>query len=144
MLVIVLSAMGATRMVLMLLVAVSVVLVILVVLERQTQPLGHAVCLVTAWPPIHHDIMAVLPVALIEHAELLRRLPSWRSRGRGCVGVIEGYAGASGCRRSHSTGEVAYVLWIEGLAGSPLVDRVLGHLREQRRKRRVSEAAAGA
>jgi hypothetical protein len=79
-LVIVLSSVGAASMFLVLLVAVPMVLVILVVLKRLAQVHLHAIALM-ACPAIHYDIVALVPVALVEHAELLRGLPPGRSRG---------------------------------------------------------------
>jgi hypothetical protein len=64
---------------LMLLVAMSVVLVVLIVLKRLPQIHLHPKALM-APPPIHHHIVALVPMALVEHAELLRRLPPRRSR----------------------------------------------------------------
>jgi hypothetical protein len=86
--------MGAACVFLVLLVTVAVVLVILIVLKRLAQVHLHAVGLV-ARAPIH-DIVALVPVRLIEHGELLWRLAPWRSRGRGSVGVVERYSGGGG------------------------------------------------
>lgn len=71
---VVLAAMGSARMFLMLLVTVPVVLVVLVVLEGFAKAHLHSVTLV-ACPPIQHRIMALVTMALVEHGELLRRLP---------------------------------------------------------------------
>jgi len=138
-LMVVLSAMGTARMVLMLLVVLSMVLMVLVVREGLVGQVHlHRVILVRV-APIHHDMLGLVTMLLVEHAELLRGLlASRRSRRRGGVGVAEGDAGG-GRGRPDATGEVSYivcVLRIECLAGSPLVDRVFGHLRERRRRRR--------
>ena len=61
-------------MILVLLMSMSMLLlVILVVLERLAQVHLHPVSLVIR-AAIHHDIVALVAVALVEHAELLRRL----------------------------------------------------------------------
>ena len=124
-----------SRNVMVLLVVLVLMLVVLVVLKGFPQVhLLHKVLVPSS--PVHHNVLALVPMGVVEHAELLRRrLAPGRSRWRGGVGVGERYAGAR-CGRPHSAGEVAYilcVLWIEGIAGSPGVDRVLGHLRESRR-----------
>lgn len=135
MLVVVLAAMVDTGLLLMVLVVLVMVLIVLIVLKRLAEIHLHGVVLLAA-PAIHHDVVGLVPVALIEHAELLRRRPDGGSRGGGSIGVTEGYAAASS-GRPHSVGEISYalcVLRVEGLASSPLVDRVLGHLRELRRE----------
>lgn len=131
MLVVVLASMGGSTMFLMLLVRMTVVLVILIVLKWLAQIHLHRISLM-ARPAVHHDAVALVAVGLIVHAVCLGGLRPWRPRRRRCV-VAEGYATTS-CRRPHSTGEVAgvevglCVLRIEGLASSPLVGRVFGHL----------------
>lgn len=78
MLVVVLPSVGTAGVFLVLLVAVAMVLVILVVLERLPQVHLHAICLV-AGAPIHHDVVALVPMALVEHGKLLGRLAARRS-----------------------------------------------------------------
>jgi len=51
------------------------ILVALIMLERLAQIHLHSVALMTL-PSIHHDIVALVPMALVEHTELLRGLPS--------------------------------------------------------------------
>lgn len=146
-LVVVLAAMIIRGYLLVLLVVLMLVLmlVVLIVLEGLAEIHLHRIILLPC-PPVHHDIMGLVPMTLVEHAELLRRLAPGRSRWRGSIGVVEGDAGASD-GRAHPTGKVSYVLSllrVEGLAGSPLVDRVLGHLRiVGRAVSRVPGAAAG-
>jgi hypothetical protein len=84
-----------------------------------------------ASPAVHHNIVALVPVALVEHAELLRRLRPRRACRGGCIWV-ERYAPASSRRphtRTQISVEVLRVVRVEGLAGSPLVSRVFGHQR---------------
>ena len=59
---------------LMLLVTVPVVLVVLVVLEGFAKAHLHPITLV-ACPPIQHRVVALMTMALVEHGELLGRLP---------------------------------------------------------------------
>lgn len=133
MLVVVLTTVGAAGMLLVLLVAVSVMLVVLVVLEGLAQVHLHEALLVPR-AAVHHDIVALVRVALVEHPVLLRRLRPWGSRRGGCVG-IEGSSVIRGWR-AHPGGKVAVevlgVVRIEGLAGSPLVSRIVGHQRVSR------------
>jgi hypothetical protein len=81
--------------VLVLLVMLVLILVVLIVLKRLPKVhVLHEVLL--ACSPIHHHVVALMPMGLVEHAELLRRrLAPRRSRWRGGVGVGERYAGAS-------------------------------------------------
>lgn len=122
-----------------------VLMMVLVMLEGLAEIHLHGIILLPC-SPVHHDIVGLVPVGLVEHAELLRRRPPRRSRRRRCVGIVERYSATNG-GRSHSVGEVSYVLcvlWVKGLAGPSLVDRVLGHLREsQCGIMRVPGAAAG-
>jgi hypothetical protein len=134
MLVIELVAMSATSMFLVLLMPMRVMLVTLGVLEWLAQVHLH-ICPMGA-SAVHHDIVALVRVVLIEHSELLRRLWPRRSRWGGCV-WIERDTAASG-RRADTGGMVAVeclrVMWVKGLAGSPLVCGVVGHQRVSRRK----------
>lgn|SRR5690242_9350324 len=137
MLVVVLSTMGAASVVLVLLVVLSMVLMILGVWKGLAGQIHlHGVVLVGV-APVHHDMLGLMTMLLVEHAELLGGLlASGRSRRGGGVGVTEGNAGGGG-GRPYAAGEVSNiccVLRIECLAGSPLVDRILGHLRESRRR----------
>lgn len=136
MLVVVLATMGDTGVFLVLLVCMPVMLVTLVVLlllERLAQVHLHVapVCA----PAIHHDIVSLVRVVLIEHSELLGRLRAGRSRRGGGVWV-EGCSSARG-RRANAGGvvavEVLVVVWVVGLARSPLVSRVVGHQRVSHR-----------
>jgi hypothetical protein len=81
--------------VLVLLVMLVLILVVLIVLKRLPKVhVLHEVLL--ACSPVHHHVVALMPMGLVEHAELLRRrLAPRRSRWRGGVGVGERYAGAS-------------------------------------------------
>jgi hypothetical protein len=123
--------------VLMLAMVLAMVLVILVVRESLAGQVHlHGVALVGI-APVHHDMLGLVTMLLVEHAELLGGLlASGRSRGRGGVGVTERDAGGGG-GRPYAAGEVSNVccvLRIECLTGSPLVDRIFGHLRESRRR----------
>jgi hypothetical protein len=66
--------------VLVLLVVLMLVLVVLVVLKRLPKVhVLHEVLLPSS--PVHHDVVALMPMGLVEHAELLgRRLAPRRSR----------------------------------------------------------------
>jgi hypothetical protein len=81
--------------ILVLLVMLVLILVVLIVLKGLPKVhVLHEVLL--ACSPVHHDVVALMPMGLVEHAELLRRrLAPGRSRRRGGVRVGEGYAGAS-------------------------------------------------
>jgi hypothetical protein len=95
-LVVELATMGTAGVFLVLLVAVAMVLVVLAVLEGLAQVHLHGIALVAS-APVHHDIVGLVPVALVEHAELLGgRLSRGRWRWGRSVGVVEGDAGASG------------------------------------------------
>lgn len=135
-LVVVLSHMAVPSKILMLLVMLMLMLVVLIVLKRLAKAHLHSSIVLLPCPPVHHNVVALVPMALVEHTELLRRrLAPRRSSWRRGIGVIEGDAGAS-CGGSRAGGKVSCVLsvsWKKGLAGSPGVYRVLGHLREFRR-----------
>ena len=138
-LVIVLSAVCATSVVLVLLVVLSMMLMVLVVREGLAGQVHlHRVVLVGV-APVHHDMLGLVTMLLVEHAELLGGLlASGRACGRGGFGVAKRDPGSVG-GRPHAAGEgsnVCCVLRIESLAGSPLVDRIIGHLRESRRRER--------
>ena len=134
---VVLSAVSTTSVVLVLLVVLSMMLMILAVGEGLAGQIHlHRVVLVGI-APVHHDMLGLVTMLLVEHAELLGGLlASGRARGRGGFGVTEGNPGGGG-GRPHAAWEVSNVcrvLRIECLAGSPLVDRIIGHLRESRRR----------
>lgn len=74
MLVPVLAAMIVPRHFLVGLVVLMLMLMMLIMLERLAQVHLHGVVLL-ACSPVHHDIVGLMAMALIEHAELLRRLP---------------------------------------------------------------------
>ena len=97
MLVVVLSAMGAASMVLVLLVVLSMMLMILIMWECLAGQVHlHRIVLVGV-APIHHHMLGLVTMLLVEHAELLGGLlASGRSRGRGGVRVTEGYPGGGG------------------------------------------------
>jgi hypothetical protein len=124
-LMVVLPNMAVTREILVLLMMLVLVLVVLIVLERLAKAHLHGSVVLLPCPPVHHDVVALVPMALVEHAELLwRRLAPGRSSWRRSVGVVEGDAGA-GCGRPRAGGKVSSVLrmsWKKGLAGSPGVD----------------------
>lgn len=130
MLVVILSGMRTTSVFLVLWMCVPVMLLILIVLLERLVQIHHI--LPVGALPIHQDIV---PLVLVEHAELLRRLRPWRSR-RGRRVRVEGYPAASS-RRAYAGGMIAMevwvlrvvLLWVEGLSRSPLVSRVVGHQR---------------
>ena len=87
MLVVVLPDMVVARDVLVLLMMLVVVLMVLVVLEGLAQ-VHHGIVLPS--PSIHHDVVALVPMALVEHGKLRRRRLAPRgSCGGRCVGVAE-------------------------------------------------------
>lgn len=95
-LVVVLACMVAPSYFLVLLVMLVLMLVVLVVLERLAEIHLHGVVLL-AGASVHHDVVGLVPMALVEHAELLRRrLAPGRPRRGGGIGVGERYAAASG------------------------------------------------
>lgn len=59
--------------ILMLLMMLVLVLVVLIVLERLAKAHLHGSIVLLPCPPVHHDVVALVPMALVEHAELLRR-----------------------------------------------------------------------
>lgn len=56
----------------LLLVMLMVLVMVLIVLEGFAKAHLHGIILLTC-SPVHHDIVGLVPVILIEHAELLRR-----------------------------------------------------------------------
>lgn len=132
----VLSAMRNSIVFLMLLVLVPMMMLTLVVL---LECLGHIHLHVAPMrvSAIHHHVVVLVRVALIIHAELLRRLRTGGSRRRGCVGV-EGVSTAMG-RRADAGGMVAVdvvcvMRVVVRLARSSLVGREVGHQRASRRE----------
>jgi hypothetical protein len=89
-----------------------------------------------ASPAIHHHVVALVRrVVLVVHPELLwGRLRPRRSRRRRSIGVERNPA-ASGRRAGAGAVEVLSVvlMWVECLARSSLVSRVVGHQRATRR-----------
>lgn len=78
-LVIELPAVCTSRVILMLLMSVPMMLVVLVVLEGFAQTHRHSPISVRSCPAIHHNIMTLVAMTLIIHAELLGRLRPGRS-----------------------------------------------------------------
>ena len=78
---VIVAAVSAACVVLMLLVSVAVVLVVLIVLKGLAQVHGNTIALVARTAIVHHHIVALMCMPLVEHVERLRGLRPGRTRG---------------------------------------------------------------
>lgn len=81
----VLPTMTGAGVILVLLMLVRMVMLILLVLEGFGQVQLHRIPIVRS--SVHHDIVALVMVALVEHSVCLRRLRPRRTRRRRSIGI---------------------------------------------------------